>query len=156
MPNFFSRIELFHNLAMMQATHPELQKPLSKIISRLQKANVTRNNYVHNSWITATINEDYELNSFGKDRYKASHGKLNEIKEAKDITAKAIWEAADDAFRLSLIIYDWRFRFINLNDQSAWPPPLHDISLRRSPLRDDIPDEMTTKSQALPRSSSRV
>jgi hypothetical protein len=59
MPNFFSRIELFHNLAMMHATHPELQKPLSKIISRLQKANVTRNNYVHNSWITATINEDY-------------------------------------------------------------------------------------------------
>jgi len=118
---------------MRQATHPELQKPGSKIISRLQKANDTRNNFVHNSWITATINEDYKLNSFGKDRYEALGGKLKEIEEAKNITADAIWDAIDEAFRLSLTIYDWRFRFINVNDQSAWRPPLHDISLRRSP-----------------------
>ena len=144
MPSFRNRIELFHNLAMMHATHPELQKPLSKIISRLQKAYDTRNNFVHNSWIAATINLDPQLNSFGKSRYKADGGKIHERKGAKDITAEAIWDAVDEAFRLSLIIYDWRFRFINLNDQSAWPPPLHDISLRRSPLRDYIPDEMTT------------
>lgn len=152
MPNFFSRIELFHILAMMHTAHPELQTPLPDIISQLKKANDTRNNFIHNSWITATINEDYVLNSFGKARYKAEGGKIREREGAKDITAEAIWDAVDEAFRLSLIIYDWRFRFINLNDQSAWPPPLHDISLRRSPLRDELPDEMTTKSQALPQS----
>lgn len=141
MPNFSSRIELFHNLAIMHAaSYSELEKPIISIVSRLKSLNPKRNNFLHDPWTSAIINIAPEKSSFGKKRYKADGGQLREVPKMTGIQPKDIWDTVDEAYRLALTIYRWRIQYIERDNPSFSLPSLPDISQQRSPLGHQIPD----------------